>query len=212
MLRCYLAAGVLFVVVLPAAAQAARTNVVLMMADDLGCGETSCNGYPYVKVPALDEMARGGPRLDRFCAASPVCSPTRASVMTGRHANRSGAFAADWSTRPEDLAPYAHLGKEISGRFAEIVAMNRAMGVFRAALDALSARGNTLVWFNSDNGISREGIPADQQQYLINGGWRGHKGQLYEGGTSLSGADYRQESPRLPLRRIAARSPRGPEG
>ena len=70
-----------------------RPNIVLMMADDQAWGETGYNGHPYVKTPVLDEMARTSLRLDRFYAGSPVCSPTRASVMTGRHATRSGACA-----------------------------------------------------------------------------------------------------------------------
>ena len=78
-------------------------NIILLMSDDQGWGETSYNGHPYLKTPVLDEMASSGLRLDRFYAASPVCSPTRASCMTGRHANRSGAFGAGWSTRPEEV-------------------------------------------------------------------------------------------------------------
>ena len=85
------------------AAASARPNIVLMMADDQGWGETGYNGHPHVQTPVLDEMSRTALRLDRFYAASPVCSPTRASVMTGRHANRSGAFAPNWSTRPEEI-------------------------------------------------------------------------------------------------------------
>jgi arylsulfatase A-like enzyme len=80
-----------------------RPNIVLMMSDDQGWGETSYNGHPYLKTPVLDEMASTGLRFDRFYAASPVCSPTRASCMTGHHANRSGAFGAGWSIRPEEV-------------------------------------------------------------------------------------------------------------
>ncbi len=75
---------------------ASRPNIVLVMADDQGWGETGYNGHPHLKTPVLDEMAARGLRFDRFYAASPNCSPTRASVMTGRHANRSGAFAPNY--------------------------------------------------------------------------------------------------------------------
>jgi hypothetical protein len=84
-------------------AAAERPNVVLLMADDHGWGETGYNGHPHVQTPVLDEMARTGLRLDRFYAGSAVCSPTRASVMTGRHANRSGVFSFNYSTRPEEI-------------------------------------------------------------------------------------------------------------
>src|SRR5687768_4506590 len=245
-----------------------RPNIVLMMADDQGWGETGYNGHPHLKTPVLDEMSRSGLRLDRFYAASPVCSPTRASVLTGRHANRSGAFAPNWPTRPEeitiaqilksagyrtahfgkwhvgpvkkesplnpnrmgfdeylshdnffemnpplsrngappeimpgesselivgeavkfarkvrdegrplflvvhfgsphdpysakldDIARYSNIPEPLSRRFAEITAMDRAIGTFRAALRELNIRDNTLLWYNSDNGMTWEGIP-----------------------------------------------------
>ena len=269
------------------AAASARPNIVLMMADDQGWGETGYNGHPHVQTPVLDEMSRTALRLDRFYAASPVCSPTRASVMTGRHANRSGAFAPNWSTRPEEItlaqilkqAGYrsGHFGKwhlgavkqdsplnpnrmgfdeylshdnffemdpplsrngappeiikgesseivvaeavnftrkvqaegkpffvviwfgsphgpysgkpedvalyskvpseDMRRRFAEITAMDRAIGTYRQALRSLGVADTTLLWFNSDNGI-----PIPNEQDSFNGGWRGTKGTVYEGG------------------------------
>jgi arylsulfatase A-like enzyme len=87
------------------AAKPGRPNIVLMMADDQGWGETGYHGHPHLKTPVLDEMAAQGLRFDRFYAGAPNCSPTRASVMTGRHANRSGTFAPNWSTRPEEITP-----------------------------------------------------------------------------------------------------------
>ncbi len=78
-------------------------NIVLCMGDDHGWHETGYNGHPHVQTPVLDEMASTGLRLDRFFSAAPVCSPTRASVMTGRHPNRTGTFGANWSIRPEEI-------------------------------------------------------------------------------------------------------------
>lgn len=80
-----------------------RPNFVLLMGDDHGWEETGYNGHPFVKTPVLDEMAATGLRLDSFHSASPVCSPTRGSVMTGRHPNRYGTFAPGWSFRPEEI-------------------------------------------------------------------------------------------------------------
>ena len=85
-----------------------RPNLILMMGDDHGWEETGYNGHPYVKTPVLDEMAATGLRLDRFHAAHPSCSPTRASFLTGRHPNRMGTFAPGWSFRPEEIT-MAHL-------------------------------------------------------------------------------------------------------
>lgn len=69
---------------------AERPNVVLVMADDMGWGQTGYYNHPILKTPNLDDMAANGLRFDRFYAAGPVCSPTRASVLTGRTHNRTG--------------------------------------------------------------------------------------------------------------------------
>lgn len=79
-------------------------NLVLLMGDDHGWDETAYNGHPYLHTPVLDEMAAKGLRLDRFYAASPVCSPTRGSVITGRHPNRYGTFTPGFSIRPEEIS------------------------------------------------------------------------------------------------------------
>jgi arylsulfatase A-like enzyme len=68
-------------------------NLVLMMTDDQGWGDTSYNGHPVLQTPNLDAMAGAGVRFNRFYAAYPVCSPTRASVMTGRHPTRYRCFS-----------------------------------------------------------------------------------------------------------------------
>ncbi|MBN2137920.1 MAG: sulfatase-like hydrolase/transferase [Sedimentisphaerales bacterium] len=82
---------------------AARPNIILCMTDDQGFGDTGYNGHKYLKTPVLDEMAATCLRFDRFYAAAPVCSPTRGSVMTGRHPNRFGCFAPNYSIRPEEI-------------------------------------------------------------------------------------------------------------
>ena len=69
-----------------------RPNVVLVMADDMGWAQTGYYGYPIMKTPNLDDMAKNGLRMDRFYAGAPSCTPTRASVMTGRTNDRTGAF------------------------------------------------------------------------------------------------------------------------
>lgn len=268
-----------------------RPNIVLLMSDDQGWGETGYNGHPVVRTPVLDEMAAHGLRCDRFYAAASVCSPTRASVLTGRHPVRSGVFAPNFSTRPEeitvaqilkragyrtghfgkwhvgavkadsplnparlgfdeylshdnffeidpvlshngapphpvngegsqvivdaavrfvreaheerkpffavvwfgsphrpfvalpeDLALYAALPSDaLRRRFAEITAMDRAIGVLRQSLRDLGVADDTLVWFHSDNGISVEHVPEEERGGLYNGVWRGTKAGIYEG-------------------------------
>jgi len=90
---------------------AAGPNIVLLMGDDHGWEETGYNGHPHVKTPVLDQWAATGLRFDRFHAAHPSCSPTRASFLTGRHPNRMGTFAPGWSFRPEEITLAHILGK-----------------------------------------------------------------------------------------------------
>jgi arylsulfatase A-like enzyme len=86
-------------------------NIILLMGDDHGWDETGYNGHPFVKTPVLDEMAARGLRFDRFYAAHPSCSPTRGSLLTGRHPNRYGTFIPGHSFRPEEIT-IAHVMKE----------------------------------------------------------------------------------------------------
>lgn len=110
MVRSVGLACVLAAVCAPAGAEE-RPNIILCMGDDHGWDETAYNGHPYLRTPVLDEMAATGLRMDRFYSASPVCSPTRGSVITGRHPNRYGTFSANWSMRPEEVSIAQILGK-----------------------------------------------------------------------------------------------------
>lgn len=79
-------------------------NIVLLLGDDHGWDEVGYNGHPFVKTPVLDEMASVGLRFDRFYSAHSSCSPTRGSLMTGRHPNRYGTFQPGFSIRPEEIS------------------------------------------------------------------------------------------------------------
>jgi arylsulfatase A-like enzyme len=82
---------------------ATRPNIILCMTDDQGWGDTGYNGLKKIPTPALDAMAAGGARFDRFYAAHPSCSPTRASVMTGRNPNRCGVFWPGMALRKQEM-------------------------------------------------------------------------------------------------------------
>jgi arylsulfatase A-like enzyme len=77
------------------AQSAPKPNVILCMADDLGWGDVGFNGNTVIKTPHLDAMAKNGLKFNRFYAQAPVCSPTRGSVLTGRHPYRYGIFSAN---------------------------------------------------------------------------------------------------------------------
>jgi arylsulfatase A-like enzyme len=74
---------------LPAADAPRRPNILLIMTDDQGYGDLGYHGNSRIKTPHLDRFARESVRLKTFCV-SPVCSPTRASLMTGRYNYRTG--------------------------------------------------------------------------------------------------------------------------
>ena len=86
-------------------------NIILLMGDDHGWEETGYNGHPQLQTPVLDDMAAKGLRLDHFYAAHPSCSPTRGSVLTGRHPVRYGTFTPNWSMRPEEIT-IGHIAKK----------------------------------------------------------------------------------------------------
>ena len=67
-----------------------RPNVVLILADDLGYGDMGCYGNPHIRTPNLDRLAASGVRFTDFHSSGPVCSPTRAGLMTGRYQQRCG--------------------------------------------------------------------------------------------------------------------------
>ena len=65
-------------------------NIVLIFADDLGYGDLSIYGHPTIHTPRLDEIAREGIKLTSFYTAAPVCTPSRAGLLTGRFPIRFG--------------------------------------------------------------------------------------------------------------------------
>lgn len=144
-----------------------RPNIILMMSDDHGWEETGYNGHPYVKTPVLDEMAATGLRLDRFYAASPVCSPTRASVLTGRHANRTGTFTPGWSLRPEEIT-IAHLLTDAGYRCAHFGKWH--VGAVKAESPVSPGAMGFHEWFSHDNffelnpSFSRNGAAPERHE------------------------------------------------
>ena len=81
---------------------AVAPNIVILFADDLGYGDLSCYGHPTIRTPHLDRLAGEGIRLTSFYAAAPVCTPSRAALLTGRYPLRS--------TLPQVLGPDSNHG------------------------------------------------------------------------------------------------------
>jgi len=94
------------------AVSASKPNIILLMADDLGYGDVGFNGNKIIKTPNLDEMAAAGIKFTRFYAGCPVCSPTRATCLTGRHYFRYGIFSASVGYLPKEEITVARICKE----------------------------------------------------------------------------------------------------
>lgn len=144
-----------------------RPNIILLMGDDHGWDETGYNGHPYLKTPVLDEMARTGLRLDRFYSGGSSCSPTRATVITGRNHNRSGTFLPGWSLRPEEVG-IAHILRKAGyacGHFGKW-----HLGPVKAASPTNPGAMGFEEWISHDNffelnpWLSRNGGPPEQFQ------------------------------------------------
>lgn len=87
--------GLLLLVSPAFAAEPTRTpNVVILFADDMGYGDLGCYGAKEIRTPNLDAMAKGGVRFTDFHVAQPVCSASRAALMTGCYPNRIGINGA----------------------------------------------------------------------------------------------------------------------
>ena len=71
-----------------------RPNIIVILCDDLGYGDLSSYGHPIIQTPNLDKLAEDGIKFTSFYSASPVCSPSRAGLLTGRSPNRAGIY--DW--------------------------------------------------------------------------------------------------------------------
>ncbi|MBU6399554.1 MAG: sulfatase-like hydrolase/transferase, partial [Verrucomicrobia bacterium] len=76
------------------AAEGVKPNFVFILIDDLGWADVGCNGSTYYRTPNIDRLARQGMRFTDAYAACPVCSPTRASILTGRYPAR--LHLTDW--------------------------------------------------------------------------------------------------------------------
>ena len=93
---------ILFMALIASVCAAPKPNIIFVMADDMGWGQTGYRGHPVLKTPNLDAMAANGLRFERFYAGNPVCSPTRATVLTGRTNDRTGVLSHGYALRLQE--------------------------------------------------------------------------------------------------------------
>lgn len=100
-------------------AWAAKPNIIVVMADDMGYEGVSCFGNPFFETPEIDQLASEGMRLTDFHSSGTVCSPTRAGLLTGRYQQRAGIEAV---IHPRGDHPEHRKGlKKTETTFAEVL-------------------------------------------------------------------------------------------
>lgn len=93
------------------AMRARRPNIIVIVCDDLGYGDLGVYGNRVIQTPHLDRLAAQGTRLTQFYVTSPVCTPTRAALVTGHYPQRYGIHHADL---PESLPRYPLPGSALT--------------------------------------------------------------------------------------------------
>jgi arylsulfatase A len=105
--RSVVAMAAAVLIAAPTSARAAdRPNFLVILCDDLGYGDLGCYGHGSIKTPHLDKLAESGIRFSDCYSAAPVCSPSRAGLLTGRTPSRLGIY--DWISAGHVM----HLGRE----------------------------------------------------------------------------------------------------
>jgi choline-sulfatase len=96
-----------------------RTNVVMILTDDQGVWAAGCYGNPEIRTPHVDGLAQQGVRFANFFCTSPVCSPSRASLLTGQIPSRHGVH--DW-IRDGNVPPDAEAYLEGQTTYVDVLA------------------------------------------------------------------------------------------
>ncbi|MCO6457743.1 MAG: sulfatase-like hydrolase/transferase [Pirellulaceae bacterium] len=179
--------------VLAAAQTGDRPNIVLVMADDQGWGDMAYNGHPLLKTPHFDAAAAAGLRFDRFYAAAPVCSPTRGSVLTGRHPNRYGVFKWGYPIRPQEvtLAEALRSAGYATGHFGKW-----HLGSVRAGSPVHPGHNGFDEWwsapnfFDNDPILSHQGkavpLTGESSEVTVDKALEWMRGQVAKGGPFLA--------------------------
>jgi arylsulfatase A len=165
-----------------AAAPARKPNIIFILADDYGVGEVGCYGADNYKTPNIDTLARGGIRYTHAYTV-PLCGPSRALILTGRYAFRTGAVNQDQTglftpaaetMMPKVLKPAGYVTSMI-GKWGQLPLGPSEFGFD----DYLKFQGSGIYWNTQDKGKSyvvngetkklrdKEYMPEVMHQHLI---------------------------------------------
>ena len=161
----------------PRASLPEKPNVIIFYGDDVGYGDLNTYGHPTSSTPNLDRMAREGMRMLQFYSAAPVCSPSRASLMTGRLYPRTGVYSgnasSNHSTGLSVFNPYSVGGMNLSE--ITVAQMLKPLGYATGALGKWHLGiGENGKYLPSNRGFdSYFGVPMTQNECISNAGGRG---------------------------------------
>lgn len=154
------------------AAPATHPNVVLFLADDLGFGDLACHGNPHLQTPQLDTFARQAVEFTQF-HVSPVCAPTRASLMTGRYNFRTGIAdvfgqAANMDPKEISVAQVLREAGYATGLFGKWHLGEAKTGPKHHGFDeSLTFQGAVLRGGYFDPSLIHNGQPEKRQGYCM---------------------------------------------
>ena len=94
-------------------------NIIILLADDLGWGDLGCYGNPIIKTPHLDRLAKEGMRFDRAFCTNSICTPSRASVLTGKYSHMNSVPTL-YETLPDDQDTFPKILKK-AGYFTGMI-------------------------------------------------------------------------------------------
>ncbi|CAN5504207.1 hypothetical protein BH18VER1_BH18VER1_19200 [soil metagenome] len=172
-------------------AEAPRPNIIIFLVDDLGRADVGFTGGKEIRTPNIDRLAKEGAVLDSFYV-QPLCSPTRAALLTGRYPTRTGVYnvvrpGAGWGLPLEERtlaqalkeAGYStaicgkwHLGSSEPGYLPMSRGFDRQYGHFSGAIDYFThRRAGQLDWYRNQEPLKERGysthLIAQEAQRVI---------------------------------------------
>lgn len=166
-----------------------RPNIVFILTDDQGAWAMGCAGNADVKTPNLDRLAANGVRFDEFYCASPVCSPARASLVTGKIPSCHGV--QDWIEKGNvDGYKYPNM-KSVPGFDADDLAIDYLAG-HKTYMEVLAEAGYQCAlsgkWHLGDNVVKKKGF--SHWYTIVRGGCAYYHSDICDEGKLYPGEGY----------------------